>query len=336
MYRLPAGASGTHSMSLIAGVILMGAATALPAAASDGTPAAPGPMVAIQPLTKYTLPDMSASVMLPQGWKVTQTGVAFIRAAGPMGEIAMFGVTVPAHDGPDAAVTPGQPLSQPYSASAGDKLNKSIQWVRAANRLSPVQVLKVFSSKTFAAPKEFGVCDTVTVTLGLQAGGVLDAESDLCSLPKDSSGNYRNFLKIIAVSPALSTKERATLEAVLSSYILNLKAVEQRMAQTGNAPVQNTGPAATTPMQRSMRAGPATPQSLQQQINAEIAAGGFSPQMVAAMRAQATATANAVMAPAMAQAAAVDRGVDYFDRTVLRGQIPVAINNQGTFWIDPN
>jgi hypothetical protein len=56
---------------------------------------------------------------------------------------------------------------------------------------------------------------------------------------------------------------------------------------------------------------------------------GFSPQMVAAMRAQANATAAAVMAPAMRQLQASNQAVDYFDRTTLRGQIPVSIANQG-------
>ena len=60
--------------------------------------AATGPMMTIQPLTKYVLPDQTASVMLPDGWHVTQTDVAFIRAEGPKGELAMFGVSVPAHN----------------------------------------------------------------------------------------------------------------------------------------------------------------------------------------------------------------------------------------------
>jgi hypothetical protein len=104
-----------------------------------------------------------------------------------------------------------------------------------------------------------------------------------------------------------------------------MKAVQQRVAPSGGTPT--TVAAAPRPGQ---------PQSLQQQINAEVAAAGFSPQMVAAMRAQATAQATAVMAPMMRQEAAMDSSVNYFDRTVLRGQIPVSVTNQGTFWVDTN
>jgi hypothetical protein len=77
-------------------------------------------------------------------------------------------------------------------------------------------------------------------------------------------------------------------------------------------------------------------QSLQQQIDAEIRQGGFSPQMVAAMRAQANANAMATMGPALRQMRGADQAVEYFDRSVLREQIPVSIANQGTFWVDTN
>ena len=151
-----------------------------------------GPTIAIQPLTKYVLPDKTASVMLPDGWRVTQTGVAFIRAEGPKGELAMFGVTVPAHDAPaGGGASPPAPLSQPYSADAGDKLNQSIQWVRTANGQSPVQVTKVYSNNSFDAPAEFGACSKITATLGVQRGGVLDAEADIQLLCLSSDRNAR-------------------------------------------------------------------------------------------------------------------------------------------------
>jgi len=31
-----------------------------------------------------------------------------------------------------------------------------------------------------------------------------------------------------------------------------------------------------------------------------------------------------------------NQSVDYVDRSVLRGPIPVSVTNAGTFWIDPN
>jgi len=350
--------------------MLLGVASVGQAQAGGAQAGGPqGPTVAIQPLTKYVLPDQTASVMLPDGWNVTRTGIAFIRAEGPRGELAMFGVIVPAHDAPGGGPpSPSAPLSQSYSAGPADKLQQSISWVRAHNGQSPVQV-KVFSQQPFKAPAQFGQCTKMTATLGVQGMGVLDAETDFCSLPVDANGNYRNFFKIVAISPQLAATERGTVEAVLASYVLNMKAIQQRLAAQGggSAPAAGAAPGGgqrapgAQGMQQSgqaggqgMLGGQGTPggsqgqsvaqlraqmpsyQSLQQQIDAEVKAAGFTPQMVAAMRAQANAQANAAMAPIMNQARAVDQGVDYFDRSVLRGQIPVSITNQGTFWIDPN
>jgi hypothetical protein len=309
-------------------------------AAATQTPPTPasaqsaGPMVAIQPLTKYVLPDQTASVMLPDGWHVTRTGIAFIRAEGPKGEIGMFGVVVPARNAPAGdgiAVSPGAPLSQAYGADTREKLQQSVLWVRAANGQGPLQV-KVLSQAPFEAPAEFGTCSKMTATVGPPGGGVLAAETDFCSLPMDSAGNYRNFFKIVAISPALAATERSTMEAVLASYVLNLKAVQQQLAKR-SAPAPQSGRSQAAPANAPR---PGQHQSLQQQIDAEIAAGGFSPQMVAAMRAQATAQANATMAPMMHQMATFNQSIDYFDRSVLRGQIPVSITNAGTVWIDPN
>ncbi len=58
--------------------------------------------------------------------------------------------------------------------------------------------------------------------------------------------------------------------------------------------------------------------------------------MVAAMRAQANRQAAATMGSTMRQMRSFDQSMEYFDRTVLRDQIPVAITNQGTYWLDTN
>jgi hypothetical protein len=122
--------------------------------------------------------------------------------------------------------------------------------------------------------------------------------------------------------------------------------VQQRLAQQAKQPTATAAAAPSRNVSANMPANrgaanpnPFTPQgrqSLQQQIDAEIKAGGFSPQMVAAMRAQANAQAGAAMAPTINRMRTFDQGIDYFDRSVLRDQIPVTIANQGTFWLDTN
>jgi hypothetical protein len=375
---------GNANQAVGLAVGLTGSLLALVAGQAQANTGQSEQMVSIDPLTKYTLPDQTASVMLPEGWRVTYTGIAFIRAEGPKGELGFFGLVVPAHDGAaGSGAVPGAPLSQPYSADTGDKLQQSINWVRAANGQSQVQV-NVISTQSFTAPPEFGQCSRALMTLTVQNLGVLNSEADFCSLPTDASGNYRNFMKIIAAPPAVAAAQRSTLEAVLASYMLNMKAVQAQLAQhNGAAPAQDQGQRSSSagdagPSGQSAGASPSggsgggsagqsqpgprapspqtpsgqnlpvarnataqshsgnTYQTLQQKINAEIAQGGFSPQMVAAMRAQATAQANAKMAPMLNQMRSFDQGIDYFDRSVIRGQIPVSITHAGTFWLDPN
>lgn len=89
-----------------------------------------------------------------------------------------------------------------------------------------MQALKVFSSKRFTAPKEFGDSSSITGTLSVQGGGVLYADSDLCSPPDDSCGNYRRSLNSITVkqrssrSICIVNKNAAASAAVVRPRIM--------------------------------------------------------------------------------------------------------------------
>ena len=96
--------------------------------AASGTPA----------LKVYELPDKSASVLLPDGWRVVQTGVAYARARGPNGELALFGAIVPANNSSTAS---GQAmLNQPYAADGKNKFIRSVNFLLAHVGLQPVPI----------------------------------------------------------------------------------------------------------------------------------------------------------------------------------------------------
>ena len=288
--------------------------------------------------------------MLPDGWHVTQTDVAFIRAEGPEGELAMFGVSVPAHNATGAGAPPPERLNQSYSADPGDKLNQSIQWVRAANHLSPVTVIKIYSNTPFAAPKEFAQLLQHDRDPG-RCRHCPGREADLCSLPVDANGDYINFLKIVAISPALAKSERSTVEAMLASYVLNMKALQQQQQQAEQAASQPTKMACRARArherprpERSRHAGflecktPSRRRAGNRCSNRSIPKSRLAasrhrwwrrcaPRRMRCRRRDGSGNA---------QMQATDQAVDNFDRTTLRGEIPVAIANQGTFWVDPN
>jgi hypothetical protein len=264
--------------------------------------------------------------MLPPTWKVVQTGVAFISAQGPNGEIAMFGVLVPAHDGGATSVTPTV-LNQPYSANPKDKFTQSLNWVRARNGKSPVPVDFKSQAPITDAPKAFGQCDKFTALVGDQ--GQLAMEADQCSMPVDSSGNYKNFFKVVAVSAAQAQSARSALEAILASYQLNPAALQKAQQPSATAPKAGGGTSlAASGAQAGNAAGG----------NGSALTWAQAIAQVNAMHAQfaaTTAQANAITRQTMAGMAATNNSVNNFDMGVLRGDTPVYAVGQSNplFWI---
>ena len=278
---------------------------------------APPSSAALPKLNSYILPNKTASIALPADWRVLQTGVAFVRAQGPNGEIAIFGIVVPARNGTTTASGPAG-ITQAYTAPLQDKFTQSLSWVLAQTG-KPGVPIKILSEKGFNAAAAFGKCSTYTMLLGAQGG--VAAEADFCSLPADASGNYKNFFKIVGLGSGMAMAERPMLEAILSSYRLNIPAIKQQVASGGKAGQPGQGGAPAGPaMQGGAGQAPANSmQSLQQQ-------------QLAWQLAQ--AQINAIQgATAYAQRSS-QQNFDTFDHD-LRGDTAIYGNNssQPLFWV---
>jgi hypothetical protein len=261
---------------------------------------------AIKALRTYELPDRTASVRLPASWQVVATGVGFIEARGPNGELALFGVMVPAQDSGTTSLAPAG-IMQPYSADPTEKFLASIDWVRARNGKNPVQA-QFYSSDPINAPAAFGKCSNMTAILD----GVEAVETDFCSLPEDGAGNYRNFFKAVGLGAGSAKQERTLMEAILASYRLNIQAIkEQRAEMTSSTPPLASAPAGGT---------------LSSTVSAEnsLMAGQLMME-----------EANAISAETMASEQGVDESVDNFDHGVLRGDTPVYMEgaSEPMFWV---
>ncbi len=280
-----------------------------------------------QGLKQYVLPDHTASVMLPDTWNVTQTGVALIIAQGPAGEMAMFGVLVPAHDGSTTSVTP-QVLNQPYSADPKDKFTQSLAWVRSHNGKSPVQIQFVGATPIPKTPPAFGTCTNLTALVSAGGPGQLAVEADQCSMPVDSSGNYKNFFKVVGVAAAQAKDERSTLEAILGSYQLNPAALQQ--LQNGPAvPKTGAGGSAGTAAQGARATGNGNASALTwaqaiAQVNAMKQANAITQMQV-----------NAINSATMNSMIGTTNAANNFDMGVLRGDTPVYAvgQSQPLFWV---
>jgi hypothetical protein len=306
------------SASLMLGAALTQAAIGPPSGASQ-----------IPPLNTYTLPDQTASIQIPADWRVVQTGVAFIRAQGPNGELAVFGVVVPAHNSTAAAIEPGG-VNQAYSADVKDKFTQSLGWVlqRIGQNGVPIHIV---SNTPFKAPPEFGSCANFTMLLGARSG--VAAEADFCSLPLENSGDYKNFFKIVGIGSARAKQERPMLEAILSSYRLNVAAIKQQ-SQTSAAnaapihPVQG-GPQARPPRPMPVQNSPMQAGSMQGQAAALVS---LQQQQMAMRLAQ--MQTNAIMSSTAYAQRSSQRNFDTFDHD-LRGDTPVYGDHgsQPLFWL---
>jgi hypothetical protein len=295
---------GRSSRALAASLLLASASLS----SGHAQTLAPDPnAAAIAALQTYELPDQTASVRLPSSWRVTSTGVGFVQAQGPNGELALFGVMVPAKNGAALNISPAG-LVQPFNADPEQKFLASINWVRQRNGKPSVQA-QFYSKDPVSAPAAFGTCTNITAILA----GSAAVETDFCSLPMDASGAYRNFFKVVGLPAQSAKQERSLMEAILASYRLNIQAVQkQQAAAKSSAPATASAPKAGA--------------SLASAVSAQnsLLAGQLM-----------IAQANAINSATFAGMRASDASVSNFDHGVLRGQTPIYAAGvpQPVFWV---
>jgi hypothetical protein len=178
-----------------------------PAPAQQSTPAAP------TSLQTYSAPDGSATVGVPAGWKVTKAAYAVIQMSGPNGEAISLGNTILVRSG---AYQPGQTTTTiPNQATLTQKLEAVFQQAAAASGFPGARV-----TVSSATPLPLGNIAQCGIFLGslTNAQGPQNFETRFCSLPMDTNGVYKLFWVNATIPASLAAQERATAEAVLSSY----------------------------------------------------------------------------------------------------------------------
>jgi len=170
------------------------------------------------PLQTYKAADTSASVGVPAGWKVTKAEYGIIQMSGPNGEAISLGNTLFVRNGP---YQPGQKTSGliamtlPNQATITQKVEAVWQMGAAASG-DPTAHVSLIS----ATPVPLGNIAQCGIFLGSQTGakGAANWEMRFCSMPMDTNGIYKLFWLDAIIPASLATQERATAEAVLSSY----------------------------------------------------------------------------------------------------------------------
>ena len=209
--------------------------------------AATGKAAALQ---EFVLPDRSASVSIPDGWKVKpNSGGGTIFVEGPNGEGAALGYPLLASDTNNPAVRQtmatlqrgglqntayAHALYYPYGGDLGKTFVDLVNMDRKRGGQGPASI--TISSET---PAQFPVpwrCAHLSGKIDPNDGkGMREMNTVFCSSPPGRFGSYMNLAYHTAVPVAIADKERTTMGAVLASFSPN-QAVIQGQANEIAAP----------------------------------------------------------------------------------------------------
>jgi hypothetical protein len=209
---------------------------------SSSTPSAPAASsaqsAALQP---YTLPDRSASVALPQGWKVLpSSGGGTIMAEGPSGEAATLGYPYLASDTNNPSVRQtmatlqrgglrntayAKALYYPYGGDLGKTFVDLVQMSRQHQGQEPISI-KIASETPMPGRVR---CAHLLGQIDPKDGkGVREMNTVFCTSPPGRFGGYMNLAYHTAVPVSLAGNERATMGAILASFSVNNAVVQQQ------------------------------------------------------------------------------------------------------------
>ncbi len=200
--------------------------------------AASGQSAALQ---QYTLPDRSASVGLPQGWKVLPaSGGGTIMAEGPRGEAVALGYPYLANDTNNPSVRKtmatlqsgglrntayAKALYYPYGGDLGKTFVDLLQMARQRNGQEAVSI-KIASETAMPGTVR---CAHLLGQIDPKDGkGVREMNTVFCTSPPGRFGGYMNLAYHTAVPAALGDNERTTMGAILASFSVNNAVVKQQ------------------------------------------------------------------------------------------------------------
>lgn len=200
----------------------------------------------VAPLHRYTAPDQSVSVSLPDGFKVTTAAGGTINAEGANGEVVVIGGGFNAMDTRNPRVQQTMRIVQqgglrntvyakalyyPYGGDPGRTYADLLNMLRQRNGL-PAATIEVAQETPVG-----GNCAHLVGRSDLKDGAGVREFSIIFCIGREQpvSGIYGNTIYGTAVPVALAAKERATMGAVLASFEVN-EAVVAREANAIAAP----------------------------------------------------------------------------------------------------
>jgi hypothetical protein len=197
----------------------------------------------VQALTAYVLPDRSASVGLPPGWKVDPTsGGGTILADGPDGEAVALDFPMLAMNSNDPRVRRTMQFAQgagrntayaralyyPYGNDLGRTFVDLLSMMRRMRGL-PEASMEVTSES--AVPSGQSRCARLEGRIDPKDGkGMREFNTVFCSGALSPMGQYMNLAFHTAVPVGIAARRRATMGAILDSFQVNMTVVNRQAA----------------------------------------------------------------------------------------------------------
>jgi hypothetical protein len=214
---------------------------------AGGAPEPTGPGGSVAALHQQVLPDRSASVSLPDSWRIVPnlSGGGTIVAVGPEGENAFLGLAFNAMDTNNPAVQQtirqlqaGRLQNTAYARAAyipyGADMQKTFVFLFNKSRDHGGMPAADFTFTAFAPMQTNGQdhCAHLAGTVDFKdQKGEREMNGVYCVEPPGRMGTYMTLAYITTAPMSLAVKDRATLGAILQSFNVNMSVVNAESAR---------------------------------------------------------------------------------------------------------
>ena len=195
-------------------------------------------------LTTTATDDKTASVGIPDGWKLAKGSNGFVYVTGPNDERVSLGVIVVAKNGAAASGTTGEvAFALPFSATLKEKFT-TILVAGAAKQGLPKPEITVASE----VPTKLPMCSRLfgSTTAGSDSKKF---EGVICSLRPDWLGLYKNIVFLLQVPSSRAAQDRPIVEQIAASYRVTPDMFKKMLAPYTALPPQQPLPTGLAPYQ---------------------------------------------------------------------------------------
>jgi len=219
-------------------------------AVSGGESAAPAP------LHQVSLPDRSAAASIPDGWRVfpNLSGGGTICAGVPNGETAFLGLAFLAADTNNPATQQTMQMLQAGRLQGSSYAQEAFIPYGAEPQKAFVYLFNKSRGKAGMPPAEFTFSATEPMPSNGQARcahmtGTVDFKDQngsremnlvFCEKPPGPTGQFMSLASVTTIPQQLANRERATLEEVLKSFIVDQGVVSSEAARIAAPSIAQT------------------------------------------------------------------------------------------------